>query len=42
MERRSFLAFAALCAAGPALACVRTESSRERDEIVITVHKDPG
>lgn len=42
MERRRFLALAAVCAVAPSLACARTESAGERDEIVITVHKDPG
>jgi hypothetical protein len=42
MDRKSFLGIAAMFAAAPALACEQSGGSRQREQIVITVHKDPG
>jgi hypothetical protein len=42
MQRRRFLMFAALCAVTPAMACEQAGASMQREEIAITVHKDPG
>lgn len=42
MDRRRFLGFAAVCAIAPSLACQQAGSSASREEIAITVHKDPG
>jgi hypothetical protein len=42
MDRRRFLGWAAVCVAAPSFACQQAGATRGRDEIAITVHKDPG
>jgi hypothetical protein len=42
MKRRRFLMYAAFCAVTPAMACEQAGGAMSREEIAITVHKDPG